>query len=117
MTRQLGIWHAFRSARSSSGLVARLRGKFGLVIISAWPTLLALLVMRHFQVLEEDVDPTFWASAPGYVLVYCQQCQRQQIIPEQDDSQPAPMCSGGRLLHRHPKTTMLRSSSGRSSTR
>jgi hypothetical protein len=117
MEKKLGTWTKFATSGSSSWPVARLPGKLGLAIASVWLILLALLAMRHFQVLEEDADETFWTSAPGHILVYCPQCQRQRLIREQDESELAQMCAGGRLLHRHPKTPMLRFPSGRGQIR
>lgn len=106
MARQLGVWRTVRPLVGPSWLGAPLRRIAGLVIVTAGPAVLALLVMRNFQVLEEDAVGTFWVSAPGYALAHCDLCQRQRVIPERDADGSAPKCSGGRLFHRHRETTM-----------
>jgi hypothetical protein len=112
MARQPGARPAVgRLVGSSSWLAASSRGVVGLAIITAGLPVLAWVALQKFQVLEEDVRGTFWASARGYALAYCGQCQRQRIIPVRK-SELAPKCSGGRFFHRHPETTMVRFASG-----
>lgn len=106
MARQLSVWRAVRPLVGPSWLGAPLRGIVGLVIIAAGQGILALLVMRNSQVLEEDAVGTFWVSAPGYALAHCDLCQRQRVIPERDAYGSAPKCSGGRFFHRHREETM-----------
>jgi hypothetical protein len=82
MARQPGARPAVgRLVGSSSWLAASSRSVVGLAIITAGLPVLAWVALQKFQVLEEDVRGTFWASAPGYALAYCDQCQRQRIIP------------------------------------
>jgi hypothetical protein len=112
MVRQHGARPAVsRLVGSSSWVAASSRGVVGLAIITAGLPVLAWLALQKFQVLEEDVRGTFWASARGYALAYCDRCQRQRIIPVRK-SELARRCSGGKFFHRHTETTMVRFASG-----
>src|SRR6266566_8169603 len=91
MARQLSAWHAVRSTATLSWSTAPLRSIVGLVIVMAGPGIQLLLVLWNFQVLEEDVKETFWPSAWRYALAYCEECQRQRVIPAYSES---PTCSG-----------------------
>jgi hypothetical protein len=110
MERQLGARFSVGRLVRPSWLSAPLHRTASLGIITGLPVL-ALFALRNIQVLEEDVKGTFWASAPGYALAHCDLCQRQRIIPVRK-SDPAPMCSGGKIFHRHRPEEMRRFASG-----
>jgi hypothetical protein len=78
----------------------------GLVIVVVWPVVLAFLALRNFQLLEEDVDETFWPSASGYMLAYCQECQRLRVIFKKSAAETAIICKGGRVFNRHAEKPM-----------
>jgi hypothetical protein len=106
MARRRGVWRAFHPPVSPSRFPARLRSVVGLVIVAVWPVVLAGLVMRNFQLLEEDVRETFWPSASGYMLAYCEECHRLRVIFKKSASETAIVCRGGRLFKRHAEMPM-----------
>ena len=106
MTRRRVVWRAFHPPVSPSPFTARLRSVVGLVIVVVWPVVLAFLALRNFQLLEEDVDETFWPSASGYMLAYCGQCQRLRVIFKKSAPETAPACTGGRFFNRHAEMAM-----------
>lgn len=112
MATRPGVWRAVHPHGSSSRFLAWLRIRVGLVIAAAWPVVLASLVMRNFQLLEEDADGTFWASAPRYTLAYCELCQRLRVISARSDSARARICTGGRFFHGHAEREMRCFTSG-----
>jgi hypothetical protein len=65
----------------------------------------AALVLHVTSLFEEDVDGTFFKSAPGHMLVYCERCERQRVLP---DSGQEIFCSGGKFFGKHVKSRMLR---------
>ena len=65
-------------------------------------------LMLATAMFEEDVDGTFFSSAPGYVLMHCVVCERQQVLSISPGPGPEVYCSGGRLLGRHERTKMVR---------
>jgi hypothetical protein len=106
MARRHGVWGAFHPPVRPSRFPALLRREVDLVIVAVWPVVLAFLVMRNFQLLEEDVRETFWPSASGCMLAYCKECQRLRVISKESASGTVIACTGGRLFNRHAEKRM-----------
>lgn len=70
---------------------------------------LVVELVRVVSLFEEDVDSTFFSSAPGHILMHCEVCERQRVLSALLlGSEPEVYCSGGRLFGKHKKTRMLR---------